>query len=171
MADGGNPPSKAGIPKNLQEYVNWDPQAGGGKGAWRLEVPENLPSSKLREIASAANTQGYKNLVQTANPRLKGQVSPGYEGYYAGLTPQDYERRLVEEELGMEEAAKLDELGMRKKAFELIGINPNDYNIEDPKGLYNSKDFSQKLFSHFVKIFLFIFAEMNESLHIESEDR
>jgi hypothetical protein len=151
MADGGNPPSKAGIPKNLQEYVNWDPQAGGGKGAWRLEVPENLPSSKLREIASAANTQGYKNLVQTANPRLKGQVSPGYEGYYAGLTPQDYERRLVEEELGMEEAAKLDELEMRKKAFELIGINPNDYNIEDPKGLYNSKDFREKFYKGFTK--------------------
>lgn len=151
MANGGNPPSKAGIPKNLQEYVNWDPQAGGGKGAWRLEVPEGLPSSKLREIAAAANTQGYKNLVQTANPRLKGQVSPGYEGYYAGLTPQDYERRLVEEELGMEEAAKLDELGMRKKAFELIGINPNDYNIEDPKGLYNSKDFREKFYKGFTK--------------------
>ena len=151
MANGGNPPSKAGIPKNLQEYVNWDPQAGGGKGAWRLEVPEGLPSSKLREIAAAANTQGYKNLVQTANPRLKGQVSPGYEGYYAGLTPQDYERRLVEEELGMEEAAKLDELGMRKKAFELIGINPNDYNIEDPKALYNSKDFREKFYKGFTK--------------------
>ena len=151
MANGGNPPSKAGIPKNLQEYVNWDPQAGGGKGAWRLEVPEGLPSSKLREIASAANTQGYKNLVQTVNSKLKGQNAPGYEGYYAGLTPQDYERRLVEEELGMEEAAKLDELGMRKKAFELIGINPNDYNIEDPKGLYNSKDFRQKFYKGFTK--------------------
>jgi len=33
------------------------------------------------------------------------------------------------------------------------------------------KDFSQKLFSHFVKIFLFILEEMKEGLHIESEDR
>jgi hypothetical protein len=150
MADGGTPPSKAGIPKNLQEYVNWDPQAGGGKGAWRLEVPEGLPSSKLREIAAAANTQGYKNLVQTANPKLKGQ-SAQYEGYYAGLTPQDYERRIVEEELGPEAAAKMDELGVRKKAFELVGINPNDYNIEDPTGLYNSKDFRQKFYQGFTK--------------------
>jgi hypothetical protein len=150
MADGGTPPSKAGIPKNLQEYVNWDPQAGGGKGAWRLEVPEGLPSSKLREIAAAANTQGYKNLVQTSNPKLKGQ-SAQYEGYYAGLTPQDYERRIVEEELGPEAAAKMDELGVRKKAFELVGINPNDYNIEDPTGLYNSKDFRQKFYQGFTK--------------------
>jgi hypothetical protein len=150
MADGGTPPSKAGIPKNLQEYVNWDPQAGGGKGAWRLEVPEGLPSSKLKEIAAAANTQGYKNLVQTSNPRLKGQ-SAKYEGYYAGLTPQDYERRIVEEELGPDATTNMDELGIRKKAFELVGINPNDYNIEDPTGLYNSKDFRQKFYQGFTK--------------------
>jgi hypothetical protein len=150
MVDGGTPPSKAGIPKNLQEYVNWDPQAGGGKGAWRLEVPEGLPSSKLKEIAAAANTQGYKNLVQTSNPRLKGQ-SAKYEGYYAGLTPQDYERRIVEEELGPDATTSMDELGIRKKAFELVGINPNDYNIEDPTGLYNSKDFRQKFYQGFTK--------------------
>ena len=150
MENGGDTPSKAGIPKNLQEYVNWDPKAGGGKGAWRLEVPEGLPPSKLKEIAAAANTQGYKNLVQTANPRLQGQ-SAKYEGYYGGLTPQDYERRIVEEELGTEAAANMDELGIRKKAFELVGINPNDYNIEDPTGLYNSKDFRQKFYQGFTK--------------------
>lgn len=150
MAKGGTPPSKAVIPKNLQEYVNWDPQAGGGKGAWRLEVPENLPPAKLREIASAANTQGYKNLVQTANPRLKG-TSASYEGYYAGLTPQDYEKRIVEEEMGPEAASKLSEMETRKKAFEYVGIKPDDYNLENPQELYNSKDFRQKFYQGFTK--------------------
>ena len=32
------------------------------------------------------------------------------------------------------------------------------------------KDFSQELFSHFAKIFLFIFAEMEEGLHIERDE-
>ena len=32
------------------------------------------------------------------------------------------------------------------------------------------KDFSQELFSHFAKIFLFIFAEIDEGLHIERDE-
>lgn len=152
MAKGGtspkSAPDKAGLPKALQPYVKWD--AGAGKeGSWRLEVPPNLPVDEIRKITQAANTFGYKNLIQTSNERLQDNPNASFKGFYAGLRPQDFERKLIEEELGVEEANKLDELQTRQKAFEMLGIDGSQYDLNDPQSLYNNPQFANKFYSSF----------------------
>lgn len=155
MANGGTspntPPDKSGLPKALQPYVKWDANFGkpGKKGTWRLEVPPNLSIDEIRNITQAANTFGYENLVQTSNERLQGNPNANFKGFYAGLSPKDFERKLIEEELGVEEANKLNEIDTRKKAFEMLGIDGSQYDLNDPQSLYNNPQFAAKFYKAF----------------------
>jgi hypothetical protein len=141
-------PSKAGLPKNLQSFVKWDPKAGKA-GKWRLEIPENLPTEEVRKITEAATSFGYNNLVQTGNQRLTGREASKYKGFYAGLKPQDFERKLVEGELGPDETNKLTESQIREKAFTKLGIDPNQYDLSNPEALYNDPQFAQTFYKKF----------------------
>jgi hypothetical protein len=150
MADGGkkNPqPDISSLPPEIRSYAKWDPtfkKEDGTLGVYRLEVPSNLDFDAKTNIARAAETYGIKNLVQTSNQRITG--SPNVKGFYAGLSPQDFEQKIVRERLGKEEAGKLNELDTRKKAFEILGVDPGSYDINDPTKLYNDDYFRESVF-------------------------
>lgn len=133
-------PDKSALPADLQPYANWD----SGRKTWRVELPDNLESDQLGKIATAAEQFGIKNLVQSSNQRL-ATSSKDYEGFYGGMKPQDYERRIVEEKFGKDALKGLDEVGVRKKAFELLGIDPAKYDVNDAKKLYNDKKFRSEV--------------------------
>jgi hypothetical protein len=150
MDDGGkkNPqPDITTLPPELRQYAKWDPtfkKEDGTLGVYRLEVPSNLDFDAKTNIARAAETYGITNLVQTSNQRITG--SPNVKGFYAGLSPQDFEQKIVRENLGKEEAGKLNELDTRKKAFEILGVDPGSYDINDPTKLYNDDYFRESVF-------------------------
>ena len=150
MADGGkkNPqPDITSLPPEIRSYAKWDPtfkKEDGTLGVYRLEVPSNLDFDAKTNIARAAETYGIKNLVQTSNQRITG--SPNVKGFYAGLSPQDFEQKIVRERLGKDEASKLNELDTRKKAFEILGVDPSSYDINDPTKLYNDDYFRESVF-------------------------
>jgi hypothetical protein len=150
MADGGkkNPqPDVTSLPPEIRSYAKWDPtfkKEDGTLGVYRLEVPSNLDFDAKTNIARAAESYGIKNLVQTSNQRITG--SPNVKGFYAGLSPQDFEQKIVRERLGKDEASKLNELDTRKKAFEILGVDPSSYDINDPTKLYNDDYFRESVF-------------------------
>jgi hypothetical protein len=150
MLNGGkkNPqPDITSLPPEIRSYAKWDPtfkKEDGTLGVYRLEVPSNLDFDAKTNIARAAETYGIKNLVQTSNQRITG--SPNVKGFYAGLSPQDFEQKIVRERLGKDEASKLNELDTRKKAFEILGVDPSSYDINDPTKLYNDDYFRESVF-------------------------
>ena len=150
MGNGGkkNPqPDVTSLPPQLRNYAKWDPtfqKKDGSVGAYRLEVPQGLDRDALTSIAKAAESYGISNLVQTANTRMEG--APGIKGFHSGLSPQDFERKIVAESIGKEEAGKLNELDTRKKAFELMGVDTEGYDINDASKLYGDEYFREKTF-------------------------
>ena len=150
MAKGGkkNPqPSTDSLPPQIRSYAKWDPtfqKKDGSVGAYRLEVPAGLDQDALTSVARAAESYGISNLVQTSNTRMQG--APGIKGFHSGLSPQDFEKKIVAESLGKEQAGKLNELDTRKKAFELMGVSTEGYDINDASKLYGDEYFREKAF-------------------------
>jgi hypothetical protein len=150
MEDGGkkNPqPDITSLPPELRQYVKWDPsfqKTDKSLGVYRLEIPSNLDFDAKSSIAKAAETYGITNLVQSSNARITG--APNVKGFNAGLSPQDFEQKIVRERLGKEEAGKLNELDTRKKAFEILGVDPSSYDVTDAAKLYNDDYFRENVF-------------------------
>ena len=150
MAKGGkkNPqPSTDSLPPQIRTYAKWDPtfqKKDGSVGAYRLEVPAGLDQDALSSVAKAAESYGISNLVQSSNARIQG--APGIKGFHSGLSPQDFEKKIVAESLGKEEAGKLNEVDTRKKAFELMGVDTEGYDINDASKLYGDEYFREKAF-------------------------
>ena len=150
MKDGGkkNPqPDVTSLPPQLRNYAKWDPgfqKKDGSIGAYRLEVPAGLDQDALTNVARAAESYGISNLVQTSNTRMQG--APGIKGFHSGLSPQDFEKKIVAESIGKEQAGKLSELETRQKAFELMGVNTEGYDVNDASKLYADDYFREKAF-------------------------
>lgn len=157
MANGGNTakkvnqgapePGTSTLPPQLRQYVRWDPtfkRKDGSQGVYRLEVPEGLDTESLSGIAKAAESYGIKNLVQSSNLNMQGKSK--IKGFHSGLRPQDFEKKIVAESIGKEAADKLSELDTRKKAFELMGVNTEGFDISDPDKLYSDDYFREKTF-------------------------
>ena len=150
MAKGGkkNPqPSADSLPPQIRSYAKWDPtfqKKDGSLGAYRLEVPAGLDQDALSSVARAAESYGIDNLVQSSNARISG--SANIKGFHSGLSPQDFEKKIVTESLGKEEASKLSEVDTRKKAFELMGVDTEGYDINDASKLYGDEYFREKAF-------------------------
>ena len=135
------------LPENLRKYAKWDTN----KNKFRLDVPSGLSPQELSTIANEAESYGISKLVQSGSNRLKGPASE-YSGFYAGLTPQDFEKKIVLEELGEEGVKGLSEQDLRKKAFDLIGVDYSKLDITDAKKLYNDPKFRQnQLYTAFTK--------------------
>jgi hypothetical protein len=135
------------LPENLRKYAKWDT----GKNKFRLDVPSGLSPQELSTIANEAESYGISKLVQSGSNRLKGPASE-YSGFYAGLTPQDFEKKIVLEELGEEGIKGLSEQDLRKKAFDLMGVDYSNLDITDAKKLYNDPKFRQnQLYTAFTK--------------------
>jgi hypothetical protein len=153
MKNGGTPakknpqPSTDSLPPQIRSYAKWDPtfqKKDGSVGAYRLEVPAGLDQDALTSVAKAAESYGISNLVQSSNARIAG--SANIKGFHSGLSPQDFEKKIVAESLGKEEAGKLNELDTRKKAFELMGVSTEGYDINDASKLYGDEYFREKAF-------------------------
>ena len=135
------------LPETLRKYAKWD----AGKNKFRLDVPSGLSPQELSTIANEAESFGIGKLVQSGSNRLKGPASE-YSGFYAGLTPQDFEKKIVLEELGEEGIQGLSEQELRKKAFDLMGVDYSNLDITDAKKLYNDPKFREnQLYTAFTK--------------------
>jgi hypothetical protein len=135
------------LPETLRKYAKWD----AGRNKFRLDVPSGLSPQELSTIANEAESFGISKLVQSGSNRLKGPASE-YSGFYAGLTPQDFEKKIVLEELGEEGIQGLSEQDLRKKAFDLMGVDYSNLDITDAKKLYNDPKFRQnQLYTAFTK--------------------
>lgn len=157
MGNGGNSskkvsaptpePGTSTLPPELRQYVKWDPtfkRKNGSRGVYRLEVPEGLDLDTLSGVAKAAESYGIKNLVQSSNLNMQGKSK--IKGFHSGLRPQDFEKKIVAESIGKEEAGKLSELDTRKKAFELMGVKTEGFDLNDADKLYNDDNFREKTF-------------------------
>lgn len=150
MKDGGKKntqPDVTSLPPQIRSYAKWDPtfkKEDGTLGVYRLEVPPGLDKDALSGVAKAAEAYGITNLVQTSNERIQG--APAIKGFYSGLSPQDFEKKIVVESIGKEGAGKLDEIQTRQKAFELLGVDPEGYDINNPTALYSDDYFREKVF-------------------------
>ena len=110
--------------------ITWDPE----RKTYRVAMNNNLDYDQKQDLTNILNQYGYKNIIQSG----AGKTGSPYTNFYAGFTPQDYEYKIVETNIGKEEADKLNELELRKKAYDIMGFktnadisNANIYN--DPK--------------------------------------
>jgi hypothetical protein len=127
-------------PAELKPYIDqgiivWD----AGKGTYRVALNNQGSAQErfniLQEVTPTLNKYGYKNIVQSGS----GKTGSKYSNFYAGLSPQDYEYKIVERNLGKETADKLNEAALRKTAYDIIGFKPNvDISSAD---IYNDPKF------------------------------
>jgi hypothetical protein len=127
-------------PAELKPYIDqgiitWD----AGRGTYRVALDNqknyNDRFNLLESLTPILNKYGYKNIVQSG----AGKTGSKYSNFYAGLNPQDYEYKIVERNIGKEEADKLNEVDLRKKAYEIINFKPNvDISSAD---IYNDPKF------------------------------
>lgn len=135
-------------PAELKPYIDkgiitWD----AGRGTYRVALDNkqnyNDRFNILESLTPILNEYGYKNIVQSGS----GKTGNKYNNFYAGLNPQDYEYKIVERNLGKEEADKLNEVALRKAAYDIIGFKPNvDISNAD---IYNDP----KFFAEFSRAF------------------
>jgi hypothetical protein len=128
-------------PEALKPYIDkgiitWD----AGRGTYRVALTDGQMPAKdrynlLEELTPVLNKYKYENIVQSGPAKTK---SP-YNQFYAGFTPQDYEYKIVERNLGKEQADSLDEIGLRKAAYDIMGFKPN-VDINNPN-IYNDPKF------------------------------
>ena len=113
-------------PEVLKPYIDkgiitWD----AGRGTYRVALDNkqnyNDRFNILESLTPILNEYGYKNIVQSGSAKTGNK----YNNFYAGLNPQDYEYKIVERNLGKEEADKLNEVALRKAAYDIIGFKPN----------------------------------------------
>jgi hypothetical protein len=125
------------------KYLKYDKSVHGGKGGFRLELPSNLSFKERQNIANLASQNGFGNIVQSSNQRI--DKNNPYQGFYAGLRPEDFEDKIVRENFGDEAADKMSDVDKRKQAFKILNIKVDDSKLADSKTLYN-KDFIKNTF-------------------------
>ena len=122
----------------------------------------NISASDADELSRLATKFGFKRDAEGTTPgyRLIQGSTPGYTfstpnskigiaGFFGGYTPEIYERKVVEDALGPEAAAKLSPLELRKTYFKELGVDItglSDKQLADTKKLYTNKDFFEKKF-------------------------
>lgn len=127
------------IPEAARKYAKWDPAAK----TFRIELNDAATYEERNLVTDELEKYGFKNIMQSANARIKGSAASAYTNFYSGLTPQDFERKFVEAQLGKDASDKMDEVTRRKEYFKLLGVtNVTDEQLKDPKKLYNDKTFT-----------------------------
>ena len=126
--------------------ITWD----AGRGTYRVALTDGQMPAKdrynlLEELTPVLNQYGYKNIVQSG----AGKTKSPYGQFYAGFTPQDYEYKIVERNLGKEQADSLDEVGLRKAAYDIMGFKPN-VDISNPN-IYNDPKFFKEFKNAFYR--------------------
>jgi len=147
---------------DITKYLKWDPNAptkAGGKGAMRLELPQNLPFKEKQRLANYITQTGFGD-VASKDPNQKilqsssAHINPKdyYEGFYGGTSPQDFEDKLVRENFGDDATDRMSEVAKRREAFKILGIKADETEIADAKKLYNPNFINNTFYPAFTKL-------------------
>jgi len=131
-----SPDLKSFVDRNI---ITWDKNLG----KYRVSIPDNLSYDELQSLTNALNRSKYQNVVQSSAEKSGSK----YKNFYAGLTPQNFEYKIVAENMGKEEADKLSEVDLRRKAYDIIGFK-TEKDISNPE-IYNDPEFFKQFASAF----------------------
>ena len=122
----------------------------------------NISPSDAGELSRLATKFGFKRdaegttpgyrVIQGSTPGLTfptKSTKSGIAGFFGGYSPELYERKVVEDVLGVDATAKLTPLELRKTFFKEIGVDTtgiSDTKLADTKKLYTDKNFFEKSF-------------------------
>jgi len=129
-----------------QAYQTLKPYVKGttSKGKLIIKLPSDV-SWEDKQLAAAASTiLGFDNIVQ--NSTYDKGSKEGYSRYFAGVTPEDYERKIVEQYDGVS-ASGMSGSDVRKRAFEIMGLDANEETLgKSTEELYGNKDWLNQTF-------------------------
>lgn len=133
--------------KPYEKYFKWDEATR----KHRLQIPSDVPVSEKLDIAEALTSSGFKGVIQSGNSRTQ----TGYNDFYGGLNPADFERAYVENQVSPEEYAKMSEIDIRRKFLTdfKVGDSYTDEQLKNPKNIYNNKAFMKTLYGNFKEKF------------------
>lgn len=115
----------------------------GTNGKVRVMLDPN--ASYEDKVRTAEEATALKFGTGTKAPIQQGKT-PGYEYFYAGLTPSDFEKRYLQGFMDMDKVEAMTPLERRKALFGELGIEATEDQLNDPKSLYNNKDWLKNTF-------------------------
>jgi hypothetical protein len=114
-----------------------------GNGKYRALAGNDYGYDDKKKLASSATLIGFDK----KNSPFSQRKTPGYNDFYGGMKPSDYERRIVEEMEGAEAIKDLDQKQLREKAFKIMGIEATPEMLtKSDKELYNDPKFFNETF-------------------------
>lgn len=114
-----------------------------GNGRYRALAGDDYSYEDKKKLASSATLIGFDK----KNSPFSQRRTPGYNNFYGGMKPADYERRIVEEMEGPEALKDLDQKQIREKAFKIMGIEATPEMLtKSDKELYNDPKFFNETF-------------------------
>ena len=114
-----------------------------GNGKYRALASDDYGYEDKKKLASAATLIGFDK----KNSPFSQRRTPGYNNFYGGMKPADYERRIVEEMEGADAIKDLDEKQIRARAFKIMGIEATPEMLtKSDKELYNDPKFFNETF-------------------------
>jgi len=123
-----SPASKYMPPPNPYAGTAAEKYWKNGKLEWSGSDP-----NELYKASAAVNKAGLKGKA------VQGKT-PGYNNFFGGLKPQDYERALVEFQLGKDTIKDMSEVDIRKEFFKILNVTAKEELLSDPESLYNDED-------------------------------
>lgn len=129
-----------------QAYQTLKPYVKGttSNGKLIIKLPSDV-SWEDKQLAAAASTiLGFDNIVQ--NSTYDKGSKEGYSRYFAGVTPEDYERKIVEQ-YDRASTSGMPVSDVRKRAFEIMGLDANEETLgKSTEELYGNKDWLNQTF-------------------------
>ena len=121
-----------------------------GNGKYRALASDDYGYDDKKKLASSATLIGFDK----KNSPFSQRKTPGYNDFYGGMKPADYERRIVEEMEGPQALEGLDQRQIRERAFKIMGIEATPEMLtKSDKELYNdSKFFNQTFYPAFTNL-------------------
>lgn len=113
------------------------------KGKTRVMIDPN--ASYEDKVRTAEEATALKFGTGTKSPIQQGRTE-GYDYFYAGLTPSDFEKRYLQGFTDTGEVEAMTPIERRKKLFSELGIEASDEQLNNPKSLYNNKEWLNNTF-------------------------
>ena len=114
-----------------------------GNGKYRALASDDYGYDDKKKLASSATLIGFDK----KNSPFSQRKTPGYNDFYGGMKPADYERRIVEEMDGPQALEGLDQRQIRERAFKIMGIEATPEMLtKSDKELYNDSKFFNETF-------------------------
>lgn len=114
-----------------------------GNGRYRALAGDDYGYEDKKKLASSATLIGFDK----KNSPFSQRKTPGYNDFYGGMKPADYERRIVEEMDGPQALEGLNEKQVRERAFKILGIEATPEMLsKSDRELYNDTKFFNETF-------------------------